>query len=97
MFCPLDKPENQELKDLNKREIFTLLPLTILVFVMGFFPRLFLDKMDASVNHFLNDYNRRYKIYAEQKKMDVKSGFASIVENNETFLISDIRDVSGGN
>ena len=97
MFCPLDKPENKALKDLNKREIVTLLPLTVLVFVMGFFPGLFLDKMEASVKHFLDNYNSSYQRYAEQKARDAQSGFAMVLENNETMLISDLRDVSGGN
>jgi len=64
MFCPLDNPENQKLKDLNLREIITLLPLAVLVFVMGFFPGLFLRKMDASVEHFLKVFNQRYEASA---------------------------------
>ena len=66
MFCSLDKPENEKLVDLNAREIVTLLPLAILVFVMGFFPGLFLRKMDATVDHFIEHYNQRYEMYVEQ-------------------------------
>jgi NADH-quinone oxidoreductase subunit M len=83
MFCSLDKPENQNLKDLNVREIVTLLPLAVLVFVMGFFPGLFLRKMDVTVDHFINHYNQRYEAYAQQesKKLDVK--IAAVLEGNK--------------
>jgi NADH-quinone oxidoreductase subunit M len=81
MFCPLDKPENQELKDLNLREVVTLLPLAILVFVMGVFPGLFLRKMDASVTHFITDFNSRYEIYARQADEDTLGARLAAVFN----------------
>ncbi len=80
MFCPLDKPENQKLKDINAREIITLLPLVILVFVMGFFPGLFLRKMDATVEHFLENYNKRYEMYAQQETAEqLEAKIAAVV------------------
>jgi NADH-quinone oxidoreductase subunit M len=45
---PITKNENQNLRDLNKREILTLAPLVILFFVIGLFPNLFLDKITPS-------------------------------------------------
>jgi len=80
MFCALDKPENQKLKDLNAREIITLLPLAVLVFIMGFFPGIFLRKMDASVEHFINQYNSRYETYAQQNKDSTLLKFASFLD-----------------
>jgi len=68
MFCPLDKPENEKLEDINVREIVTLLPLAVLIFVMGFFPGFFLRKMDTSVSYFLKDFNTRYEAYAQQQQ-----------------------------
>ncbi|HIE07071.1 MAG TPA: NADH-quinone oxidoreductase subunit M, partial [Desulfarculaceae bacterium] len=65
MFQPLDKEENKVLKDLNAREILTLLPLAILVFVMGFFPGYFLRKMDASCEHFLKTYKQQVAMYEQ--------------------------------
>ncbi|MBN2331602.1 MAG: NADH-quinone oxidoreductase subunit M [Deltaproteobacteria bacterium] len=79
MFCPLDNPENQKLKDLNVREIVTLLPLAVLVFVMGFFPGLFLRKMDASVSYFLNDFNTRYEHYVQQYEGNLGSKVAAVM------------------
>jgi NADH-quinone oxidoreductase subunit M len=38
MFGRLDKEVNKALKDLNFREILTLLPLTLLAFWIGLYP-----------------------------------------------------------
>jgi len=79
MFCSLDKPENEKLVDLNAREIVTLLPLAILVFVMGVFPGLFLRKMDASVNHFIEHYNQRYEMYVDQYEKSPADAVAHVL------------------
>ncbi|MEA2109291.1 MAG: NADH-quinone oxidoreductase subunit M, partial [Pseudomonadota bacterium] len=89
MFCPLDKPENQKLKDLNFREIITLLPLAVLVFVMGFFPGLFLRKMDATVSHFIKDFNTRYEAYAQQQPQSLGDRIAAVLpaaENKDKII-----------
>ncbi len=48
MFGQLDKKENQELKDLNGREVALLLPLIALMFWMGFAPNPFLKEINYS-------------------------------------------------
>lgn len=57
MFGKLDKPENQNLKDLSKRELAYLIPIVIVIFWIGIYPQPFLRKMDASVTHFLKTVN----------------------------------------
>ena len=47
---PLTKPENMALTDLNKREVLTLVPIIILIFVIGLFPNLFLSKINPSAD-----------------------------------------------
>ncbi len=87
MFGPVTSEANQKMADLNAREIMTMIPITILVFVMGIFPNLFLRKMDASVNYFIEQYN--YKLeqsIAEKNKPPVaaivqKNGFATNKKN----------------
>ncbi len=49
MQGPLDKPANQKLTDLTRREWAVLLPIVVLFFIIGLFPGLFFDKMDTSV------------------------------------------------
>jgi hypothetical protein len=46
-------PKNENLPDLNAREVAYMMPIVIMGFVMGLFPHLFLDKMHSSVDHFL--------------------------------------------
>jgi NADH-quinone oxidoreductase subunit M len=56
---PNENPENQELADVGKREFTVLAPLIALVFVLGFFPGIFLDKMNPAVDAFLKDYDTK--------------------------------------
>ncbi len=56
MFGPVSNEKNKNLKDLTLREVAVLMPLVILMFVMGLFPNLFLDKMEASVNKLTASY-----------------------------------------
>ncbi|MDB4990928.1 MAG: NADH-ubiquinone oxidoreductase chain, partial [Myxococcaceae bacterium] len=56
---PLDNPENEGLADVGRRELTTLLPLIALVFLLGFAPSLFLDKLNPTVAVFLQDYDRK--------------------------------------
>ncbi len=48
---PLDKDENQKLKDLNVREIVTLVPLLVFIFWIGLYPKPFFDLMAPAVDH----------------------------------------------
>jgi NADH-quinone oxidoreductase subunit M len=49
-FGPLSNPKNKGLSDISAREGLALSPLVVLVFVIGFFPSLFLDRMKDSVS-----------------------------------------------
>jgi NADH-quinone oxidoreductase subunit M len=52
--------ENESLTDLNRREVVSLLPLIVMVFWIGLYPKFFLDKMNPSVHSFVNDFTVRY-------------------------------------
>jgi NADH-quinone oxidoreductase subunit M len=56
---PLDNDENKEVADVSKRELTVLAPLIALVFLLGFFPGLFLERMNPSVDAFLSRYNEK--------------------------------------
>ncbi len=45
-----ERPENQNLPDLSRRELATLIPLVILAFWIGIYPKAFLDYLHEPVN-----------------------------------------------
>ena len=50
VFGPVTNPDNAALKDLNAREVGLLVPLLILMLFMGVYPRVFLDRSQASID-----------------------------------------------
>ena len=62
MFGKITRPENEKLKDLNAREIGILVPMVIVIFLMGIYPKLFFSKMDASVEKFIKDFKGRVEM-----------------------------------
>jgi NADH-quinone oxidoreductase subunit M len=50
MFGKLDNVKNQQLKDLDAREIAIMVPLVVMVFVMGVYPTPFIDKMNPAID-----------------------------------------------
>jgi NADH-quinone oxidoreductase subunit M len=53
MFGTPDTPENQNMRDMNYREIGYMLPLVILMFWIGLYPRPYLNLMQPTVNHYV--------------------------------------------
>jgi NADH-quinone oxidoreductase subunit M len=49
MFGPCDNPKNQVLKDLNWREIMTLVPLVVWAFWIGLYPKPFFNVLEKPV------------------------------------------------
>jgi NADH-quinone oxidoreductase subunit M len=56
-FGPLSNPKNKRLPDLSVRETVALAPLVLFVFVIGFFPSIFIDRTKDSVLAFVEHYN----------------------------------------
>jgi NADH-quinone oxidoreductase subunit M len=61
-FGPLSNPKNKNLPDLTVRESLALAPLVLMIFVIGLFPSIFLDRMKESV---LLSYNQ-FKVVSGQ-------------------------------
>jgi NADH-quinone oxidoreductase subunit M len=60
MFGKLDKPENMNLKDLNFRETLTLVPLVLLAFWIGLYPKPMFDILDRPVQKIVEQVHGRY-------------------------------------
>jgi NADH-quinone oxidoreductase subunit M len=55
-FGPLTNPKNKGLPDLTVRESLALAPLVLMIFVIGLFPSIFLDRMRDSVQLTYNQF-----------------------------------------
>jgi NADH-quinone oxidoreductase subunit M len=60
MFGPCDNPKNQILKDLNFREIMTLVPLIVWAFWIGLYPKPFFDVLNKPVNAIVEQLNPNF-------------------------------------
>ena len=83
LFGPLDRPENKQIEDLNRREFLYLTPLAVLAVVMGIYPNAFLDKTRPSIEHLSKNF-LSYQLVAEQ---------ASEVDNEQAW--TDVRQQLG--
>jgi len=55
-FGPLSNPKNKHLPDLTVRESLALAPLVLMIFVIGFAPSVFLDRMKPAVDMIHNQF-----------------------------------------
>jgi NADH-quinone oxidoreductase subunit M len=63
MQGPLTNQSILSFKDMNKREIAILVPIVILMFWMGIYPKAFFGKMEASVATYIHRIQDRGKIF----------------------------------
>ncbi len=57
---PVTKPENKHIADVGWREAVVLVPLVVLVFWIGLYPKPFLSRMDASVAQFVSAFDAKF-------------------------------------
>jgi len=60
MFGPLTHHKNKGLPDLSAREIWTFVPLLVLIFWMGIYPKPFLSRMEPAVKLVLKEYTIKF-------------------------------------
>jgi len=58
-FGPLTRDENKSLSDLNPREIVSLAPLAMMIFVIGLFPNVFLSQIKGAAARVQSDFEAR--------------------------------------
>jgi NADH-quinone oxidoreductase subunit M len=66
-FGPITKPENRKLHDLNSRELLSLAPLVAMVFVLGWFPNIFLSQIHDAAGRMENDLEERVSDHPSPK------------------------------
>jgi len=89
MFGEIKHPENLKLQDLNIREIAYMVPMIIMIFLMGIYPKLFFQKMDATVEHFVKDVKSKYEATVDSSPS--KALLAGGLRLNSTVHKSEIR------
>jgi NADH-quinone oxidoreductase subunit M len=77
-FGPITKPENEKLTDITPREGLALAPLVVMIFVLGWFPALLLDRMEPSVNAFAGQFRNGF----DQSKSMIDDGAAQLLPAN---------------
>jgi NADH-quinone oxidoreductase subunit M len=60
MFGKLDNPENEKLTDMTFRELATLLPLVVLAFWIGVYPKPFFAMLDEPVHRLVQQVEKTY-------------------------------------
>jgi len=65
IYGKVTNPENQKLKDLNWRERLILIPLVLLIFWIGIYPKPFLEIIEPSVNNIVNIVNKSQTVHLE--------------------------------
>ena len=69
VFFHKESKLSRELKDLNRREFYFLVPLAVLVFAMGIFPKAFLKYSEASLKH-LQKYRDNYYLLMKDSSVE---------------------------
>ncbi len=72
MLGPIDNDKNKELKDLNKREIISFIPILIFIVWIGVQPNSFLSKSEASVKKIIDNFHVNQKKLGMEKDIEMK-------------------------
>ncbi len=74
MLGPLRHEQNRVLPDLSVREICVFVPLVVMVFVMGLFPRPFTTSMEPAVKTFVRNYKHKLAVEVDDKPLLLEQG-----------------------
>jgi NADH-quinone oxidoreductase subunit M len=74
-FGPLAKKENKALKDINPRELLAAAPLVAMIFILGLFPKVFLEPMHSACNRTIADFENRIQANPPPREPGTNTGF----------------------
>ena len=66
MFGEPTTPEDQNMTDLNLRQVGYMLPLVILMFWIGLYPRPFLSRIEPTVKHYVGEMQKQHEAYLQE-------------------------------
>lgn len=72
-FGPLDKSENRDLRDLCVREVVTLVPIVLVAFWIGFYPRPFLRLLERNSTELVMTMQN---VHVKRERLNVDGGKA---------------------
>lgn len=70
MFNKLSNAKNQNMRDLNGREWAIILPIIILIFWIGIYPKPIISRLDVSVNYLLSQVDVKYKKTVDRQEKE---------------------------
>ncbi|HWV58753.1 MAG TPA: NADH-quinone oxidoreductase subunit M, partial [Longimicrobiales bacterium] len=76
IFNRLDKPENEKLPDLTRREMVVLAPLVAVMIWLGVYPKPVLDRVEVSAAELVRS--------VEQRRLPVNQGFTIVPSTGES-------------
>jgi NADH-quinone oxidoreductase subunit M len=79
MFGPVTQPANEQLPDLNLREYATLVPLVILAFWIGIYPKPFFAVIEKPVQRIVEQVNPNF-YQAERAKLPLAESHLALAE-----------------
>ncbi len=83
MFQELKNPKNMNLPDMNLREMITMVPLIILIFWIGLYPKPFMKTFDASVSHLITKVDP-----GNFKPKQIKEHHAALIQQEDLALLN---------
>jgi len=79
MYGPITKKVNETIRDLDTREIATMVPLMALMLVMGLYPRFIISRMEPAVTEVIA------RVHSAQAKIDEEKRVANLTPNPSPF------------
>ena len=83
LFGPLENPKNKNLKDISFREGAYLAPIVFMCFFMGIKPQFFLEKINASVEIFVENIEQNAVEFQElvQTEKDLRRSYSAWMDD----------------
>ena len=79
MYGEINTEKNGDLQDVNNRELVTFLPLLAMVFLLGLYPKPFINKIEPTVKAYLSAIDSRTKVLSKKENTDANK----VVISNE--------------